>query len=207
MGLEIVSLLFSFVYFNKFGKKNAFIFPIYLAIIVIIETFGWFMAERGLFKQNILWYRYFGLPFQYIFFFWYFVEIINTKTTKLFFWLCLIVYLISWSLEFYFLPKEFEDKMAISNTMGSLIILILVFAYFYKLILSNDILLFYQKQSFWISVGVLIYYLGSFPFYGAGNYLYKNFENLYLIYIQVVLIFACIMYLLFTVSYIWGKEK
>jgi hypothetical protein len=207
MVTEAIAFFVSLIWMYKFGKKNAFIIPTYLAIIVAVETFGWYLALNEYYSHNIMLYRYFGMPIQYIFFFWYYGQIINRKNFNYIFFICFFGYLLSWLLEFYFLPKEFEDKMGISNTIGSLFILVLVFVFFYKLIRAKEILFFYRKQSFWISFGVLTYYLGSFPFYGAGNYLYLHNPNLYMIYIQIVFVLACIMYILFAASFIWGKQK
>lgn len=204
---EICSFVVALIYVQKSNELLSKIFTIYLGIIVFMEIFGWYLAVNEHYNQNVLWYRYFGMPIQYIFFFWYFGQTLLSKKLNNLFILCFLSYLLSWLLEFHFLPKAFEDKMTISNTVGSLIILLLVFVFFYKLIQAKEILFFYKKQSFWISVGVLIYYLGSFPFYGAGNYLYSHNPNLYMIYIQIVFVLACIMYLLFAASFIWGKQK
>ncbi len=84
--------------------------------------------------------------------------------------------------------------------------MILVFLEFKKQIQNDDILAFPENKMFYINIGIMLFYVGTLPFFSLYHLLLKEPEiwNIYYLYF---LISNCIMYLLFTASFIWGKQK
>ncbi len=60
---------------------------------------------------------------------------------------------------------------------------------------------------FWVSLGLLLYYLGAFPYYGLRNVLARDFQGVYITYTYIVYVLDILMYLMFTISFIWGKPN
>lgn len=60
---------------------------------------------------------------------------------------------------------------------------------------------------FWISLGLLIYYLGAFPYYGMRNVLAKEYKEIYITYGYIIYVLDILMYVMFTISFIWGKPN
>ena len=207
IGSEILSFIVGLYFSNKKSVRFSKIFTIYLGILCVFEITGICLLENKSWDLNAMLYKYLAFPFQFIFLFWYLSKNINIKRSQLLLFVSIMIYLISWVLEYEFISKQKHGWMSLSFTVAGLILIILIFTYFFKLIKSEAILRFYDKQSFWICLGTLIYYLGSFPFYGMLNLLYQKSPELHLIYFQIVLLLATIMYLLFAASFIWGKEK
>ena len=77
---------------------------------------------------------------------------------------------------------------------------------FFKQIKNDDILEFSKNKMFYINIGLVLFYVGTLPFFGLYKLLIKEIEiwNGYYLYFMVS---NCIMYLLFAASFIWGKVK
>jgi hypothetical protein len=94
-----------------------------------------------------------------------------------------------------------------SYTIGAFLLAIMVYLEFVKQIKSDEILNFKQNKMFYINIGVLLFYVGTLPFFAFDKYLYHNLNSLWSLY-KTFFLFACSsMYLLFIASFIWGKPK
>ena len=203
----MLAFIVGLYYYNKKPIQFSKSFAIYLGIVSVLELTGLYLIETESWDLNAALYKFIAFPFQFIFLFWYLSKNIDIKRNRLLLLTSIILYSMAWFMEYIFIPKQKYSWMSLSFSVASLILIIWIFIYFIRLIKSEEILYFYKKQSFWVCFGTLIYYLGSFPFYGMGNYLYLKSPNLHLIYFQIVLGFAITMYLLFAASFIWGEKE
>ena len=71
---------------------------------------------------------------------------------------------------------------------------------------SNKNKFIQRNKMFYINIGIMLFYVGTLPFFGLYNLIVKEPEiwNIYYLYF---LLSNCLMYLLFTASFIWGKPK
>ncbi len=60
---------------------------------------------------------------------------------------------------------------------------------------------------FWVSLGLLLYYLGTFPYYGLRNTFVKDFHDVFVTYTYIEYFLNSLMYLMFTISFIWGNPN
>lgn len=200
--LEIVSCLTGIVYYNSVKKNYWKWFVLYL---VLIGLFDFLIAKEILvlpLKKQII-YAFIIFPLQFIFFYWLYAYQ-SLKKNKLF-WLFLTLYLLSFiPIEFYF--SQLKVVYSFNYTIGSFLLMILVFLEFRKQIKNDDILEFKSNKMFYINIGVMLFYVGTLPFFGLYNLIVKEPEiwNIYYLYF---LLSNCLMYLLFTASFIWGKPK
>jgi hypothetical protein len=194
----VISLLYYKSVKNNFWKFFAF----YLIIIFLCEVLGkWWTNWNIISKAE--YYNYLVIPLQFIFLYWlYAVKSMERKT--LFFFLS-ILYLVS------FVPSELYFKgskiiFSFNYTFGSLLMMILVVMEYYKQITSSDIIYFYRNKMFFINLGVTLFYIGTLPFWTFYYPLieYTEIWNSYFIYF---LVSGIIMYLLFSASFIWGKQN
>ena len=194
----IVALIKFKVIKNTYWKWFAF----FIVYIFIIEKYGTYIFEL-LSIEKKKYFAFIGIPLEYVFFFWLY-SIKSLKNKKLFIVFTSLYFLSFIPIEFYF--KSFDIIYSFNSTVGSFLLMILVFLEFKKQIQNDDILNFKENKMFYINIGIMLFYIGSLPFYGLYNLLVKEPEiwNIYYLY---SLIANCIMYLLFTASFIWGKPK
>ena len=94
-----------------------------------------------------------------------------------------------------------------SYTVGVFLLSIMVYLEFIKQIKSEDILNFQNNKMFYINIGILLFYVGTLPFFAFDKQLYLNNNELWSNYKTFFLLSVNIMYLLFAASFIWGKPK
>jgi hypothetical protein len=204
---EALAFITSLIYWRKIKNTYWKWFSFYLFFIVVSECVGLYFAIAKKNTENIAFYNYCVIPIEFIFFILLFRR--SFKQTKLK-WLpivCLCIYFTSWLMDIFFFGKWEFIFNSFSFTIGNLLLLILILSYFIQLVTSNAILTFRHNMLFWVSLGLLIYYLGSFPYYGLRNTLAKNFQDVYITYTYIMYVLNCLMYLMFTISFIWGKPN
>ena len=175
---------------------------IYLIFIFIQELF-WKDIKFAFNIKKQEYYAFWGIPIQYLFFYWLYA-LKSLKNKKLFF-VCSSIYLLT------FIPLEILNQRirvlySINLTMGSIILIVLVVLEFLKQIKNDDILKFKENKMFYINTGVILFYVGTYPF-SAFYHMLLKYPEIWNVYYFYFLIANCIMYLLFTASFIWGKHQ
>ncbi len=204
--LEIIACLSGYVYWRKMKGTYWVAFPIYLTFIVISELIGWLLANEKYKHLNIGFYNFLEIPMEFLFFFWLFNITSKSLSYNKLPLICAFIYLISWLVEnivYWNTPFFWAEK---SYETGNLLLLILILRYFIVLVTSDEILNFRTNRMFWVCSGLLLYYLGSAPFYGLRSIIISNYPRLMAPFYTIVLVLNCIMYLMFAISFIWGKN-
>lgn len=190
--------------FYFFRLKNSYWrwFCVYLIFIFIQEFFWRYNASiYSITKQA--YYALVGIPAQVLFFIWLY-GIKSLQNNKLSIGLA-AVYLIS------LLVSDYLMKIDVFNVMnlnfGTILLIVLVVLEFLKQIKTENILKFYEDKMFYINLGVILFYVGTYPFFAFYNIIVSNFPEIWNMYYIYFLLSNCIMYLLFVASLLWGKQK
>jgi len=197
-GLTAVIAIF---YYNREKKQQWKFFVFYLVFIFLCEAFGrW---GNFIYFSKAQYYNYFVMPCQFIFFYWLYAAK-SLQQPKLFYILSLL-YLLS------FIPNEIffsgnKIVFAFNYTFGCLILMLLVVMEYYKQINSHDILNFSKNRMFYINLGITLFYIGTLPFFALYSPLRKYLE-IWNIYFDYFLISGIVMYILFSISLIWGRQN
>ncbi|MBK7559530.1 MAG: hypothetical protein IPI54_15350 [Chitinophagaceae bacterium] len=205
---EALACLAGFIYWAKIRNTYWKWFPVYLAIILITEVAGEITGYRlGWVQFNRNLYTFFCIRFQFLFFFWLFWIYFEKPIYKNWAFTGAIIYLLSFVINISFLFNIRFAFFSFSYMMGNIILLILTILFFRIFIKGNEILEYRSSSMFWICVGLLLFYLLSLPLYGLWNTLAVKYPVLFNRYWIITTILNYLMYLLFTLSFIWGKPK
>lgn len=178
-----------------FKKKNKFmlLLTVFLFLSALVESIG---AYFLIIKKSSFYYSYIYVLLQFfIISFMYNFLIKDEKLEKLFS-LFFLVYFLLWSLVF-FNKAMFPYLIIIGNVLISVYILM----YLRVLLLSNEILNYKKQLPFWVSVGFLVFYLASIPFFS----MHKYFENRSIYY--VINILVILMNLIISFGLIWSNKE
>jgi hypothetical protein len=202
--IEIITAFVAIVYFFKLKNSYWKWFSIYLVIIAIQEAF-WYYNDSLLTITKQEFYAFFGIPVQYLFLYWLYAY--KSLRSKKLFIACSLIYLLTYiPIEFYLQKTEIVKPMNI--ILGTTVLLILVVLEFIKQIKNDDILKFKENKMFYINIAVILFYVGTYPFWAFYDVLvqdpYIKIWNMYYLYFLITNI---IMYLLFIASFIWGKHR
>jgi len=200
--MEGLAALISILFYRNAKDKYWKYFSIYLILMFLCEVFGkWggYLMEYN--KPKF--FNYFVIPVEFLFFYWLYAAK-SLKKPKLFYTIS-IIYLLS------FLPNEYFFKagkiiFSFNYTFGCLILMVLVIMEYYRQINSSDILSFNKNKMFYINLGVTLFYIGTLPFWTFFSLLSK-YPELWNMYFNYFLVSGIIMYLLFSISFIWGKQS
>lgn len=201
---EVAAAVTGFIYWKKIRDTYWKWFPVYLLIIAIIETVtesSFQLSNDYEFNAGI--HEYFGIPLQFLFFFWLFYK--NSANR----WPLIgaVIYVAVWIADMLYFRDRQLWFLSFSYTIGNIILLILLVMYFIKLVTSDAIMVYRSVMMFWICLGLLLFYIGTLPLYGMYNTLAGKYPTLFNNYWIIAMCLDCIMYLLFASSFIWGKLK
>jgi hypothetical protein len=199
---QFIAALVGCVYFFKLKENYWKWFSVYLVVIFIQE---YFLTHTSIFSLDIKnqYNLFIGMPLEFIFLYWLYAHrSLNNKKLFLLFSIVLIL-----SILFISSMSNFRTAISLILNVGSLLLIILVILEFIKQIRNDDILKFKENKMFYINLGVVLFYFGSLPFHVFQKYLYQDYTVFIEYYYLYFLTANCIMYLLFTASFIWGKER
>ncbi len=199
---EAIAALVSIIYFNREKKLHWKLFALYLIAIFLCESsVKW--AEEALRIDRIIFYNYFVMPLQFIFFYWLYA-VKSLKKPKLFYIFSLLYFAA-------FIPQlsifvERKVVYAPNYTLGCIFLMVLIVMEYYKQVNSTEILKFRTNRMFYINLGNTLFYIGTLPFMTFMSLLweYRDIWDLYFAYFQIS---GAIMYLLFASAFIWGKQN
>ncbi len=194
--------IIGFIKWNNIKKDYWRYFPFYLVVLGIIN-----MARRYWMKMEVVnkMLSTYVIPLELLFFFWLFYK---NSQKKAFFIIGGAVYLIAFLIENIWVDSVKSNYfMSFSYSIGNIILLVFILEYFYRLMYSDRILNFKRERMFWVSSGLLVFFLGTFPYFGLYNLLLTKYFNFLVSYTWVEIFLNYAMYLLFAASFIWGKEK
>lgn len=206
--LELLACVTGFIFWNKIKSTYWKWFPVYLALIVLTEITGeYFLHIQGNLQLNIAVYSYFGIPLQFLFFYWLFYwQFKNSNKGK---WplISAAIYLISLLADLLYISKIRFYFESFSYIIGCLFLLVLILIYFTRFIKSDEILKYKSSMMFFVCIGLMVFYVGAMPFFAFRKALYVNHKDFFYLYWYIQFGLNYMMYLLFIVSFIWGKPK
>jgi hypothetical protein len=207
--LEIMACIAGFVTIRR--EKSSFWrwLPFYLLLIVIGEALGYYLAfVPSLNKYNPMLFNYILCPLQIIFCFWLLYKNIWLYNKIKAIWVLYGIgfYVLAWIVDCFFIPDTLMWVSTSSFSLGMLLILSSILIFFYYYIKSDDVIFFWRDRIFWICLGLFLYYVAAVPFEGLRNTLLKQ-PHLFMLCWYIDMGLACIMYILFIISFIWAKPK
>lgn len=183
-------------------------FPFYLLLIGMLEVAAECIDQlTGNRELNKNLYFFFGLPLQFLFFSWLFYKDSQSYGRQAWAIAGAGIYIVAWIADWLFFADKDYWFSSFSYMVGNIMLLVQVLLYFIRFIKSNELIQYRSVMMFWVATGILIFYLGSLPFYGLYNTLVKEFGVLMTVYWKIQISMACVMYIFFLIAFVWGKPR
>jgi hypothetical protein len=190
-------------YHKPFSELRLRYLAYFCLILTCCELLGIiFMKSEKLYLLHKYLFSWFVIPFEFLFYFWFFFQL---NKDKRFFQISILLYLGVWLFEMNFI-KENTVFFNLSFLVGNILLLFSVLRFFYEFSLSDKILNFYNQADFWIALGILIFWLGSLPYYVLLNYLWKNFYDITVSYCWLVTTLILVMYSFMAYGLVCSKK-
>lgn len=198
------------VYWKKIRHTYWKYFVVYLALVFFMEVSGEYLLY-GLkdLPTGMKLYRYAAIPVEFLFMYWLFYKYARQQQGG---WVWPIVFAIGYLACLLIDVCYIEGRTKIvfdsfSYSIGNIFLLLLVLQFFIRFIKSDELLHYRQSNMFWVSLGILFFYVGSLPFYGIRNTLYHQYREFFYVYWYIQYCLNYLMYTCFAISFIWGRPK
>ncbi|MET0463468.1 MAG: hypothetical protein ABW007_09945 [Chitinophagaceae bacterium] len=201
---EIIAAVAGLIYYRK---NPITLFSWFLVAVAIIELTGLYMRLKEWYGPLLKFYTMIAIPLQMIMLHGVFIIYFRSTKKKAVPWICLAVYLLSFAMEMLFLTGAKNVYLSASYSTGNICLLVLIMLYFQHIMKTPEIFNLRSSMMFYICTGLLLFYLGSFPFFALFNYLVENYTAFQKNYYWAMMTLSCLMYLTFTAGFIWSKPK
>lgn len=201
IALEGLAALFAFIFYRKYSHTYLRFFPWILLYVFLNEIFAGYF--HSIFGNNVHFYNVFNIVF---FMYFYFVFHINEhrKAYKLWILIAAICFVLASVVNAFYQPFGHQPQL-LSYIVGACALLLCIILYFIDILYTPQILHIRKDLLFWVSIGLLLFYVGYIPIKVARQFFEHNnhFTTLGIVHrILVIIMNTC-----FIIGFLWTRKK
>lgn len=202
---ELIALASWGMHYKSIQERKLKLFTFYLSVISCIELLNLLLNSTTIWANALV--LYVNIPLQFLFWI-YFLIYRPRKFSAIAAIIFMLIYFFLFAAErlhFFSLPVNFDS---FSYGIGNLLLIISIIIALTNIFKTNNPLVFNQTPVFWILIGLIIFYIGSFPYENFRNFFWSNPSYYKMAYFLHYLsqVFNCIMYLLFAYAVKWKTK-
>ncbi len=199
---EIIAVIFAILNYKKF-KNTHYRFFIYFLIYVVITELTGATMKRVFHVKNHLPYNIYIIV-STLFYFYFYKHLLKNNKIKKIISAFTFVFLGFYLYEVLVIKTHFFNGFYFKSFVVGGILMVVVLILFLIEIINNEKLVFNIKKAliFWISVGLLLFYIGMTPIIISTNILNYNITH-----ISIITLLNLIMYGLFSVGFVLSDKK
>lgn len=206
--LELTAALTGMFCYYKKRRSIWFAFAVFLLFLFSMEMLGTWLGQQKMFLQNTRLYKWLVVPALFIMYHTVFYTILKKKVIRKSVIISGAVFIAIALFENVFWNQKHYYSLSLSISIGCISVLTYTLLYFFQLLKSDSLLHFKKLMPFWFCIGLLIFYLGGFPYLTFFNSMaISHNKDIVQAYRWIFIILNYIMYLLFTLGFIWSKPK
>jgi hypothetical protein len=205
-----------YIYLIAFGVLIGFIrfirlelllktLPFFLLLTLFAECVTPFHLIR--FYGNNLWFYNLFTTIEFLYYCFIFYNILHSEKLKIIVLLSAIVFLVFTVINIFWI-QGFYRFHTISYRAGALMIVTFCYLYFRQLIQSSEQIILIKNPFFWISTGLLFFYLGFFFYFCAFDYIaYKKVKFSMELFSVISDVLNTLLYSCFVIALICPKKN
>lgn len=205
--LEWLSFLTAIFGWRKLGKDKYFVLA-FLGTVILTETVNFFIRfyiYPADFVDKVKTWSNIMLPAQCLS-----ILVLFYNKTRFHYWRIAIVGFVGVVLFITFL-QVLIGNISASNTFNSCLMYVFISAcslhYLFELMNSEEIAEVTRDPIMYISIGLLLFYLGTLPFSSMRVYLYESHRKIFYTYYYLFFAFNYFLYSIITFGILWAKKK
>lgn len=205
--LELAACVTGFWHWRKVKRTPAGMLPVYLAFIVVAEQTGNYLNYTAAYdlKRNL--FNYIFIPAEYMFFYWVYYKAAAGIKEKRIVVLCMAIYAAAFIADQLYFSNRKYFFVSFSYCIGNFCLVMAVISFFIQFARGREIIYFRSSLLFWMSLGLLIFYLGTLPYFGLLSFLYNKYREIFFGYTYIMFVLNWMMYLLFIAGFVWTKKN
>jgi len=203
--LERLCLLVTLLYFKRLKRDGLVFIPILLLVIVLTETVGLLIMNKVITVFNSRFWFNLMMPVQFIC-----LLLLFLNKSRFRYWKRVIVFfcgvIVALTLIYLLLYRN-EKFNTLNYTIESVFVSACCLHYLFECMNSASIADVTRDTLLYLSLGTLLFYLGTLPLYSMYNYLYSTHKNIFFAYYKLGFILNYAMYILISFGILWTKKK
>jgi hypothetical protein len=204
---EWAAAIAGFVAWGQVKNTRYKYFVVYLFFIAIGDPLTHYIGKNNYIVTHHILYNWLIIPIEFLFFYWFYYWHLSKPLHKQ----CCLVFsvgsIIVRVLEFTVWKGEAFLFSSLSYLVSSIFLIAVVLMYLLQFMRSDNIIHYHRHFAFWVTIGVLVFYIGSFPFSAFYNYLLSEERPFFNAYWKVQISLGMLMYLIFSFAFIWTGIK
>ena len=200
--VQLFAAIAGTIFYAKYKRTFLRYFLVLLWYTVLNELLGIFIRDNISSHNAIVYNIYYVINFSLLFLI--FKNHLLSKVYRKWSLLFLLIYLISFSINGFF-ENYIVEFQSFPYIIAACSLIIIIAFYFIEILNSTRVLNVKKNLLFWISIGLLIYYIGNIPFRILRNY-YSNSTDLSILFL-INIVLTIIMNFCFIIGFIWSDKK
>ena len=162
---EVLTAIIGSIFYKKYNSSFLKYFLYLLWFVVAVELTILGFKNAGIRFQNNFIYNI-VTTIQYVYFFLLYIRTMKTPRYKKWVRYMFIIFLVSITINFTWIQKLGPEAIFHSHTfvIGAILLIISISLFLVEILNSEKVLYFQRYLSFWISIGLFIYYTGIIPY-------------------------------------------
>jgi len=199
---EGLAFLASMLFYNKYKRTALKLLPWLLGMILLVELCGIWVYEE--LEYNAFLFNITNILF-FMFFFHVFYHFLRYRPNKKWAIVCAVVFGIIAFIDI-FKFDFIKESQLYSYFAGACLLISCIILYFIEMLRSSRVLSIRQDLMFWISTGLLLFYVGYLPIKLTRKVFSTAIDN-YLILALVHLLLIIFMNIFFIIGLIWKRKN
>jgi hypothetical protein len=201
---ELLTLSMAIAFWGRLRGSSIRHLPLFILAIVLFDAAALWRRSNGLPNG---WINDVVIPFEFLYLMALCRGFLDRKALRMAALLPITVYLLLFVADEFFFRQSYARLYLRSYVAGVMGLLVITVLYGYELLNSDRLFRFYQEPAFWVSAGVLLFYLGTLPFHLAWNITSVNFLHAYINTKNILYFLICVMYTFFSIGILCLKPK
>lgn len=201
--LEGLAAFIAILFYRKYKHTSLRFFSLILVYVFLNEvTAG--MIHRYLGSKINLLYTIYNIIF-FLFFYYVFWNFVKKPNFRKLIKIAAIVYILACIINPFYQDFIIRPQL-FAYVVGACLLIFCIILYYIEILSTSRILLINQELLFWISIGLLLFYVGYLPIKLTRHYSATD-ANEFVTLIVVQLILTIIMNGCFIFGFLWTKKK
>ncbi|MAN59643.1 MAG: hypothetical protein CMC08_07390 [Flavobacteriaceae bacterium] len=203
MAFEGMAALASIIYWPKYRKTPLRWLPIILVYVFLLELYAIEIYYKYL-GYNALFYNVYNISF-FLYLYYVFHQYIREPRYRNWIVAGSTIFIAASVLNVFF--EDFQTRpQLLAYIVGACLLIFYIILYYIEILSTNKVLNLRQNLLFWISVGLLLFYVGYLPIKLTRTY-FSSHDNLFMTLQFVHWLLIIIMNGCFTIGFIWTRKK
>lgn len=197
-----LALIASILFFHKYKHTALRYLPLILGCTFILELFGSYLYE--LLAYNALFFNIYNILF-FSYFYYVFYHFLKTRANKKWVLMCAPIYSLIVIIDFFSFDFV-EESQLYSYFAGACLLISCIILYFIEMLRSSRVLSMRQDLMFWISTGLLLFYVGYLPI-KLTRVAFWTEDHTYMILTFVHFLLIIFMNIFFILGLVWKRKN